>query len=117
MELLYKNEYGACYRMFDAPNPVCQYQLVVDTVGLFMSDTDMVYLLKIVRGSHKTCPCEDCKGEACNKIWCTNPLIDICLKVDEPVLNELEDLIQGARFMMHMDATLDKEGVRKKPKN
>lgn len=107
MELIYKNEYGATYKIENSPNENCEMQLIVDTVGLFMSRADLSHLLKIVKRSHEPCTCEECGGNHCNKIWCTNPLIDICLKVDEPILNKIEDLIKGTQFILNIDDTLD----------
>lgn len=115
MELIYKNDYGATYKLENSPNKNCEMQLIVDTVGLFMSRDDLSHLLKIVRRSHEPCTCEECGGNQCNKIWCTNPLIDICLKVDEPILKKMVDLIKGTQFMLDMDDTLDE--YRLKPED
>lgn len=113
MELIYKNEYGGTYKIHNSPNPACEMQLIVDTVGLFMSRDDLTHLLKIVQKSHEPCTCEECGGNQCDKIWCTNPLIDICLKVDEPILHKMEDLIKGTQFILNIDDTL--EQYRLKP--
>lgn len=107
MELIYKNDYGATYKLVNSPNPNCEMQLIVDTVGLFMSRDDLNHLLKIVRKSHEPCTCHECGGNQCNKIWCKNPLIDICLKVDEPILEKIEDLIRGTQFILNIDDTLE----------
>lgn len=112
MELIYKNTYGACYRIYQAPNPNCKVQMVVDTVGIFMSENDIAYLLDIVRSSHKPCNCSECNGERCNKIWTTNSLIDICLKVDDDILDLMEDLILGTQFMLKMEDTLKKQNIK-----
>lgn len=114
MELIYKNDYGATYRIQNSPNPEVSMQLVVDTVALFMSEKDLQQLLVIVRGSHKPCNCEDCKGSPCNKIWCSSPMIDICLKVNEPILKKMEDLIEGTQFILNLDATLDTYRIKPK---
>ncbi len=114
MELIYRNGYGATYKILNSPNPDCEMQLIVDAVGLFMSKDDLSHLLSIVKNSNQPCFCEDCGGR-CNKIWCSNPLIDICLKVDEPILEMMIDLIKGTQFILNMDATLDK--FKMKPKN
>ena len=111
MELIYKNDYGTCYRVYNAPNPNCKYQMVVDTVGIFMTEIDISNLLSIVRSSYETCNCEECGGKRYNKIWTTNPLIDICLKVDGDILELMEDLILGTQFMLSMDATLKKNSI------
>ncbi len=107
MKLLYKNDYGATYRLSNSPNPACEMQLIIDTVGLFVSRADLAHLLEIVRKSNEPCSCQECGGNRCNKIWCANPLIDICLKVDEPILEKMADLIKGTQFMLDMDATLE----------
>ncbi len=112
MELIYKNEYGATYKVLNSVNPSCEMQLIVDTVGLFMSRSDLDHLLGIVHRSHEPCQCNDCGGDRCNKIWCTNPLIDICLKVDDAILELLADLIKGTQFMLDMEATLGEHKLR-----
>lgn len=112
MDLIYRNQYGACYRIYNAPNPICTLQLVVDSVGIFMSEDDLYHLLNIVRDSDKPCHCAECSGGKCNKIWCANPLVDICLKVDDDVLNLMEDLIQGTRFILDMNSTLSRNEIK-----
>lgn len=112
MKLIYKNNYGACYRVLNAPNTNCKLQMVVDTVGIFMSENDISNLLDIVRNSHEPCNCEECGGKQCNKIWTTNPLIDTCLKVDDEILGLMEDLILGTQFILNMDATLEKYRIK-----
>ena len=104
MELLYKNDYGATFKVQNSSNPNCEMQLIIDTVGLFMSREDLKHLLTIVLKSHESCSCEECGGSHCDKIWCANPLIDICLKVNEPILKKMEDLIKGTLFMLDLDA-------------
>ena len=52
--------------------------------------------------------CSECQGTVSNKIWCTNPLIDICLKFNEVNLEKIEDLIIGTQFILNMDKTLKK---------
>jgi hypothetical protein len=107
MELIYKNTYGACYKVSNAINPNCNFQMVISTVGIFMSENDIVRFLDIVRSSHEPCNCEECAGKRCNKIWTTNPLIDICLKVDDEILALMEDLISGTLFMLNIDDVLE----------
>lgn len=107
MELLYQNKYGACYKIYDAPNPYCELQLIVDCIGIFMTVGDLENLLQLVRTPGKTCYCLDCDGAPCNKIWSVGPLHELYLKAHEPVLNELEDLILGTQFVLNMDKTLD----------
>jgi hypothetical protein len=77
-----------------------------------MSEADLDNLLDIVRDSGKACYCEECQGTQCRKIWCTGPLHDICLKMDESTLGDLEDLILSTRFIINMDQTLDKYRIR-----
>lgn len=107
MKNIYKNKYGASFLIKDAPNPKCKIQLVINAIGLYMSMDDLNHLLKIVQGSDQACHCADCNGARCNKIWCNNPFIDICLKVEGENLDLLEDLIKGTRFILNMDATLE----------
>ncbi|MEO1009657.1 MAG: hypothetical protein AAFX53_00030 [Bacteroidota bacterium] len=106
MELIYEKDYGATYRLRNSPNPVCELQLVIDSVGLFMSKADLESLKDVVLKSHEPCTCAECGGNQCNKIWCSNPLMDICLKVDEHILFLMEDLINGTLFLLNMDTTL-----------
>ncbi len=108
MELLYQNSYGAIYKMPKVESHICEMQMIVDTIGIFLSREDLDHLLSIVYKSTEPCTCADCGGNFCNKIWCSNPLIDICLKVDESILDHMEDLIKGAQFMLDMNATLEK---------
>ena len=108
MELLYRNNYGASYLMEEAPNPNHDIQLVINSIGLYMSKKDLENLLNIVLESNAPCNCEECGGKTCNRVWCNNPLVDICLKVDEPILELLEDLIRGTQFILNMDDTLKK---------
>ncbi|WP_339713717.1 hypothetical protein [uncultured Kriegella sp.] len=112
MELIYKNEYGACFRIYNAPNPICTIQLVVDTIGIFMSEADLEHLLTMVRESDTPCQCRDCGGEKCNKIWCATPLVDICLKVNDKILEQMEDLIMGTRFLLEIDSTLEQHKIK-----
>ena len=46
MELVYRNDYGASFRVKNIPNTRCTLQLVVDSIGLFMTEDDMENLLK-----------------------------------------------------------------------
>lgn len=112
MELIYKNDYGACYRVYNVPNPNCKFQMVIDTVGIFMSESDISNLLGIIRRSYEPCNCEVCEGKRHNKIWTTNPLIDTCLKVDDDILELMEDLILGTQFILNMNATLEKNNIK-----
>ncbi|MEL6917169.1 MAG: hypothetical protein AAFO99_05500, partial [Bacteroidota bacterium] len=105
MEIIYKNGYGAIYSIKNSPNPECTLQLVMETVGLFMSRADLEHLLKIAQKPFEPCHCEQCRGKI-DKIWSTNSIIDICLKVNKPILEGIEDLIKGALFNLDMDATL-----------
>ncbi|UJH66453.1 hypothetical protein [Allomuricauda sp. SCSIO 65647] len=111
MELIYENSYGASYKIENAPNPTCKLQMVIDTIGIFMSETDLAHLLEIVRDSGKPCFCEECKGQKCSKIWCNGPFHDMCLKMDESNQAQLEDLILGTQFILNMDQTLEKYSI------
>lgn len=107
MELIYQNGYGAVYHVNHSPNPECTLQMVVDAIGIFMSRPDIEHLLDVIQRSYDPCDCPECGGKK-DKIWCSNPLIDICFKVDEPILDGLEDLIKGTLFILDMDETLEK---------
>nr|WP_293301464.1 hypothetical protein [Allomuricauda sp.] len=107
MELIYKNEHGAVYHIPNGPNPETELQLVVNAVGIFMSKSDLEHLLNIVKRPYEPCHCPDCGGGR-DKIWCFNPIVDLCLKVNETILDGLEDLIKGTFFILDMDATLQK---------
>ncbi|MEE9363834.1 MAG: hypothetical protein V3U92_14630 [Cellulophaga sp.] len=93
-------------------NPKYKFQIVVETVGIFLSERDMTYLLEVVRCSNTPCSCEECGGKRCKKIWTTTPMIDVCMKVDEDILGLIEDLILGTQFMLSMDATLEKHRIK-----
>lgn len=49
-----------------------------------------------------------CIGTVSNKIYCTNPLINICLKFNDKNIKQIEDLIIGTQFIKKMDKTLKK---------
>lgn len=112
MELLYQNKYGAVYTITNSPNPLCEMQLIVDAVGLFLSRADLAHLMGILQNWQDPCMCDECGGNQCNKLWCTNPLIDICLKLEGSSLNMLEDLLKGSMFMLDMKATLEKHQLK-----
>ncbi|MEM9362999.1 MAG: hypothetical protein AAGA43_10200 [Bacteroidota bacterium] len=105
MQLIYKNELGAVYKVQNSPNPECTLQLILDSVGVFMSREDIEHLLGIVQQSFEPCHCPECGGKR-NKIWCTNPIADVCIKVDKARLSDLEDLIKGYLFTVDMETTL-----------
>ena len=106
MELIYENKYGKSYKVTNHSNPNCTLQVVIGTVGIFMTELEMADLLRIVRSSHEPCFCESCDGEQCNKIWTTSELIDTVIKVNEATLVLLEDLIVGTQFILNMNETL-----------
>lgn len=112
MNLIYRNYYGACYRVYNAPNPKCAVQMIVDTVGIFMAKDDLKHLLNIVLQKPAPCNCHECGGEICDRIWCPGSLVDFCLKVDPQALRLLEDLIRGTLFIMEMDKTLDEHRIK-----
>ena len=112
MKLIYKNGYGACYRVYDAPNPDCILQLVVETVGIFMSRKDLGHLLSIVREPPGPCDCPECEGGECGKIWYRGHLLDFYLKMDDMALELMEDLIEGTLFILDMDRTLEQYRIK-----
>lgn len=107
MNLIYENSLGSSYNLKKGVHSKSNLQLVVGTVGIFMTKIEISDLLKIVRNSHEPCDCIQCKGQQCNKIWTTSPFVDICIKVNEETLELLEDLIVGTQFCLNMDATLN----------
>ncbi|MEM1338017.1 MAG: hypothetical protein AAGF96_09715 [Bacteroidota bacterium] len=107
MQLIYQNDHGAVYHVDNSQNPECNLQMVVDAIGIFMSRPEIEHFLDIVQRSYEPCDCPEC-GEKKDKIWCSNSLIDLCFKVDEPILDGLQDLIKGTLFLLDMDATLEK---------
>ncbi len=111
MILIYKNEYGACYKIFDAPNHRCSIQLIINAIGIFMSETDLFHLLNTIRETNKPCNCEDCKGKINDKIWCHNTLVDVCLKMDGQRLKQFEDLILRTKFLLEIDHTLKQHQI------
>ena len=72
-----------------------------------MSKSDIQHLLSIVTGAYEPCHCEQCGGKR-DRIWCSNPIVDLCLKVDETILNALEDVLRGTLFILDMEVTLEK---------
>jgi hypothetical protein len=111
MEEIYRNEYGVSYRNFDLEKDEKRgVQLIIDRVGLYLSIPELENLKRIVLNKYEgePCMCSECQGEVSNKIWCTNPLIDICLKFNDANIEEIEDLITGTQFMLNIDETLKK---------
>lgn len=114
MKLIYNNNYGTIYKVTNHPNARYTMQLVINNVGLFMSSGELKSLLKLVRSSYglsESCNCKKCKGVKLNELWKSNKLIDICLKVDDAILECLEDLIVGTHFMLNIDAVLDEHRI------
>ncbi len=105
MELVYKNSYGACYKTINPPNQNCEFQLIINTVGIFMTKKDISNLLKIVKDYKKNCKCE---GNKNHRIWCKNPIVDIGLKINDEVLYTLKDLLKGTLIMLEIEETLQK---------
>ncbi|QXP65035.1 MULTISPECIES: hypothetical protein [unclassified Polaribacter] len=112
MELIYKNKYGASYKVNKYPNQNYEMQIVIGSVGVFMAENELDNLLDVVRGSHVPCNCDSCKGERCNKIWTTSELVDTCIKVDDTILGLLEDLILGTQFILNIDDILDEYRIK-----
>jgi hypothetical protein len=112
MELVYENDYGRSYRLAHTPLPGADYQLVIDSVGIYMSSRELAYMMKVIQSSKEPCDCPECLGKNCNRIWTSGPLVDISLKVDEVGLDKLEDLIKGTQFIAEMDATLERYRIK-----
>ncbi|PCH74700.1 MAG: hypothetical protein COB98_09955, partial [Flavobacteriaceae bacterium] len=66
----------------------------------------------VVRNSHEPCNCPNCGGKRRETIWTTSALVDFCLKVDESVLLQIEDLIVGTNFMLNMSVELEKHSIK-----
>ncbi len=112
MKLIYNNKYGSSFSMDNVPNPECRVQLVIGSTGIFMSEYELNSLLEIVRNSGKPCVCDNCNGDKCTKIWTTSSLIDICIKIDDTILELLEDLILGTMFILNMKNTLEENEIK-----
>lgn len=106
MNIIFRNPYGAVCYVKDSLNPECRLQLIVDTIGVFMSIADLEYLLSVVINTRKSNSCKDC-GDAFDKISCKNELIDLHFKVDNGRLKLFEELIKGTLFNIKMDDTLE----------
>lgn len=115
MELIYNNSYGTTYKVDNHANPLYNIQLVINNIGIFMTAKELNALLKLVRlsyGNDDACNCEQCKGQKLNKLWKTNPYIDLCLKVNDSVLDFLEDLILGTQFTLNLDVVLEEHRIK-----
>lgn len=111
MEEIYRNDYGVSYRNYDTADPEeIGVQLIINRIGLYLSIPELENLKRIVLNKTESvpCMCSECQGEVSNKIWCTNPFIDICLKLNDTTIEEIEDLIVGTQFMLNIDKTLKK---------
>ncbi|MEL7271725.1 MAG: hypothetical protein AAGL34_19305 [Bacteroidota bacterium] len=113
MEILYQNAYGAICNVNKSPNPECTLQLVIESVGLFMSRTDLEYFLSIVQKPFEPCHCGQCQGKM-DTIWCNNPIMDVCIKFDRPILRGIEELVKGALFVLDMRDTLTQNNLTTK---
>ena len=107
MKLIYQNNYGATFEIKNAPNPQCKLQLIVDSIGLFMTEADLENLLQLVEQSDQPCHCPECSGEQCKKLWCLSPFYEFGLTIDKENKSELLDLIKGTKFLLSMDETLN----------
>jgi len=109
--LIYQNNYGASYKVVNHFNPKRTVQMVIGSVGIFMTEPEILNLLSIVRRSDVPCNCDQCQGDVCGKIWTSSSLIDTCIKVDDTVAELLEDLILGTLFMRDIDSILDEHKI------
>lgn len=116
MKEIYKNDYGISYLVDNHLNPKYELQLVVNNLGIFMSVEEMNNLLEIVRSSYdvinNNCNCEKCKANNSSSLWKINNFFEVRLKIDNTVLNLLEDLIEGTRFILNIDAVLEQHRLR-----
>ncbi|MEN1785231.1 MAG: hypothetical protein AAGF77_08845 [Bacteroidota bacterium] len=105
MEIVYNNEYGAICAVKNSPNHECTLQLVIESVGLFMSRTDLEYFLTTVQKPFEPCQCPQCQGKI-DKIWCRNPIMDLCIKFNGSISKGIAELVEGALFVLDMQDTL-----------
>ena len=108
MELVYQNDYGATFKVKNVPNPSCSLQMVVDSIGLFMTEDDLGKLLQMVQESGQPCYCPECKGERCKRLWCTSKYYEFGLTLNEENKKGLVDLLKGTQFLLNMSQTLEK---------
>ncbi|MEM8928355.1 MAG: hypothetical protein AAGC45_09130 [Bacteroidota bacterium] len=106
MKLIYKNDYGATFKIKNVPNTNCSLQLVVDCIGIFLTESDLSKLLHMVEQSNQPCYCEDCHGEKCKRLWCTSKYYEFGLALNEENIKGLVDLVKGTQFLLNMDETL-----------
>lgn len=113
MNLIYKNSYGSSYKVdtYITNNQKRNIQIYIGTIGIYMTEKELSDLLKIIKQADKPCQCEACEGKVCNKIWTSNPLIDICIKLDDEVLDELEDLVSWTKFLIKLDSNLEDNSI------
>lgn len=112
MELIYENSYGAFYSVKDTTKTNIKLQMVVDNIGIFLSVNNIDHLLDIIKNSETPCNCEKCNGKKPNKIWTNGLLVDICLKINDDILEQMEDLIVGTKFLLNMDDILEKHKIK-----
>ena len=105
MNVIFRNSYGAIGHVNDSVNPECKLQLIVDTIGIYMSLADLEYLLSVVGNTRASCVCEDC-GNEFDKIVCKNARIDLHLKINKGRLQLLEELIKETLFNLEIEHTL-----------
>lgn len=113
MNLIYKNDYGAIYSLEGAPNPNCSHQLIIGSIGIYMSLNDLSYLLDIVEACHYPCHCENCQGTFPDKIFFPNGNSEMCLHIDPFILADLEDLIKQTQFELNITQTLKGFKIRR----
>ena len=81
-----------------------------------MSLKEMNSLLKAVKAPYKmiddSCDCEYCKSKGLHNLWKVNDFFEMRLKINESVLKELEDLIEGTRFILNIDNILEAHRVK-----
>ncbi|NJX14707.1 hypothetical protein [Tamlana crocina] len=108
MELLYQNEYGASYALENSFDSEIKFQIVIGSVGMFLTQKDIDELQDLV---------QDCKTESLrNKknydtIWKHTCFADVRIKLNQPLLHLLEDLVNGTHFVINMNATLRKNKI------
>lgn len=105
MKIIFRNSYGAIGHVNYSFNPECKLQLIIDTIGIYMSLTDLKYLLSVVEKTRVSCTCKDC-GNELDRIICKNSRIDLRLKINRVRLQLLEELIKETLFILEIENTL-----------
>lgn len=112
MELIYQNGYGASYSTKNDYNTGYQLQLIIGSIGVFLSREDINDLQTVIEKSRaEGCNCDTCGEKTHNSIWKYTYLADVRLKIDYISIDLLEDLIKGTQFQLNMNTTLKQNQI------